>query len=242
MTTAAARHRSYAPPSAARPQLAETSYARGRREWDSRMGSAVIQAKNWRYSSLALTMLLLVSIAGNVYLGKQPKAVPHVVQVDQIGAATYRGPAEALAAGFTPSEPLIRYQVRRFIELTRTVSSDNVLLRKNWFEVYKMLKEGSKGHTFATAWVKEHDPWLRAQTETTSTEILSAVPLSTSSWQIDWRESTWNRHGQPTGKPVVWRAMLQVSVRAPETKQQMVDNPLGVFVDEFYWDQIQVVR
>jgi type IV secretory pathway TrbF-like protein len=36
--------------------------------------------------------------------------------------------------------------------------------------------------------------------------------------------------------------MLQVVLHAPETAQQLVDNPLGVFIDEFHWDQIQTVR
>jgi type IV secretion system protein VirB5 len=166
--------------------------------------------------------------------------VPHIIQVDGLGAATYRGPAEALAAGFTPSEPLIRYQLRRFIEMTRTLSSDNVLLRQNWVEAFKMLTPS--GSTLMTEWVKEYNPFERAQTETSSTEILSAVPLSASSWQIDWRESSWNRNGQSTGKPVIWRAMVRVVLRVPETTQQMADNPLGVFVDEFHWDQIQAVR
>lgn len=240
MTTATARHRSYAPPSAARPQLAEGPYTQGQREWDARMGSAIIQARSWRLHSFAVTGLLLASLAGNVYLGKQPKAIPHIIQVDGLGAATYRGPAEAMAASFTASEPIVRYQLRRFIEVSRTVSSDNVLLRKNWVEAYKMLT--ISGNVLMTEWVKEHNPFERAQTETTSLEILSSVPLSASSWQIDWRESTWNRSGQTTGKPVIWRAMLRIVVRAPETTQQMVDNPLGVFVDEFHWDQIQVTR
>ncbi|MEO8185625.1 MAG: type IV secretion system protein [Deltaproteobacteria bacterium] len=64
-------------------------------------------------------------------------------------------------------------------------------------------------------------------------ESLSAVPLSASSWQIDWRESSWNRSGQTTGKPVIWRAMLRIVVRAPETTQQMVDNPLGFSLTNF---------
>jgi type IV secretory pathway TrbF-like protein len=242
MTTVAARSRNFAPPGSSRSELALSPYTQARKEWDARMGSAVIQAKNWRLLSFAVTGLLFASLAGNVYLGKQPKAVPHIVDVDALGAPTYRGPAEALTAHFTPSEPLIRYQVRRFIELTRTVSSDNVLLRKYWVDVYKMLTTG--GSTLLTDWVHEHEhnPFERAPKETNSIEILSAVPLSASSWQVDWRETTWTRNGQPSGKPIVWRALLQVVLHAPETAQQIVDNPLGVFIDEFHWDQIQTVR
>ena len=44
------------------------------------------------------------------------------------------------------------------------------------------------------------------------------------------------------GKPVIWRAMLKVVLHPPETSQQMLDNPLGLFIDEFHWDRVQQVK
>ncbi len=237
MTTSAARHRNYGAPTTGRT---ETPYTKARREWDARLGSSVIQARNWRLNSLVLATLLGGSLLGNVYLGRQPKAVPHVIEVDSLGEATYRGPAGQVAENFTPNEALVRYQLRRFIELTRTVSSDNVLLRKNWLDAYKQLT--LTGNTLMTEWVKVNNPFDRALTETTAIEILSAVPLSTESWQIDWRENTWDKRGQLMGKPVIWRAMLKVVLHPPETSQQMLDNPLGLFIDEFHWDRVQQVK
>jgi type IV secretory pathway TrbF-like protein len=62
-----------------------------------------------------------------------------------------------------------------------------------------------------TEWVGGNDPFKRAQKETTAVEILSAVPLSTESWQIDWKETTWDKADQAVGKPFIWRAMLKSS-------------------------------
>jgi type IV secretory pathway TrbF-like protein len=239
MTPATARHRNYSPPGAA-GNAPETPYTRARREWDARMGSAVVQAKNWRLNSMVLAGLLSGSLAGNVYLGRQPKAVPHIIEIDGLGAATYRGPAGVAAAEFVPSEGLVRYQLRRFVELTRTVSADGVVLRKNWFDAYKMLT--TTGSALMTEWVRVNNPFERSQTETAAVEILSAVPLSAESWQIDWRESAWDREGGALGKPVVWRVMIRVVLQPPETMQQMIDNPLGLFVDEFHWDRIETVN
>ena len=36
----------------------ESPYFNGRKEWDRRMGLAVVQAKNWRINSLVLAALL----------------------------------------------------------------------------------------------------------------------------------------------------------------------------------------
>jgi type IV secretory pathway TrbF-like protein len=240
VSTATAQHRYYGAPSTHPAGLAETPHVRARREWDARLGTAVVQARSWRVNSMVLASLLGVSLLGNVFLGMQPKVVPHIIEVDALGEATYRGPVGSGGAAFKPDEPLVRYQLRRWIELTRTVSSDNVLLRKNWIDAYKMLT--LKGNTLMTAWVVENDPFKRAQKETTAVEILSAVPLSAESWQIDWRETTWDKSGQTIGSPVIWRALLKVVVQTPKTRQMMIDNPLGLFVDELHWDRIQAAR
>lgn len=240
MTTTTARHRDYGSPSTHPARLVETPHVRARREWDARLGTAVVQARSWRVNSMVLAALLGASLLGNVYLGAQPKEVPHIIEVDALGEAIYRGPVGQSDASFTPNETLVRYQLRRFIELTRTVSSDNVLLRKNWLDAYKMLT--LTGNARMTDWVVENDPFKRARKETTAVEILSAVPLSAESWQIDWKETAWDKSGQMLGKPFVWRAMLRIVLQTPTSRQMMIDNPLGLFVDEFHWDRIQAAR
>jgi type IV secretion system protein VirB5 len=201
------------------------------------MGTAVVQGKNWRLGLFVVSGLTCVSVLGNIYLASAPKSVPYVIEVDSLGAATSRGPA---AAAVTPTEQVVRYQLRRFIELTRTVSPDNVLLRRNWMDAYKMLT--TTGGALMTDWYKAHDPFKRAETEIASVDIVSAVPLSASSWQIDWRETTWDRRGQQLDRPVVWRALLHTVQHAPTTPQQMNDNPFGLFINEFHWDRVQSVN
>jgi type IV secretory pathway TrbF-like protein len=240
MIHATAHHRNYGSPSAHPARLVETPHVRARKEWDARLGTAVVQARSWRVNSMVLGLLLGASLLGNVYLGAQPKVVPHVIEVDALGEATYRGPVGESTANFTPNETLVRYQLRRFIEFTRTVSSDNVLLRKNWLDAYKMLT--LTGNTLMTDWVGANDPFKRAQKETTAVEILSAVPLSAESWQIDWKETAWDKSGQVLGKPFIWRAMLKIVLQTPKSRQMMIDNPLGLFVDEFHWDRIQAAK
>jgi type IV secretion system protein VirB5 len=173
-------------------------------------------------------------------LGQQPKVVPHIIEVDGLGEAHYRGATGVSGSEFTPGEALIRSQLRRFIDLSRTISSDPVLLRKNWIEAYRMLSVA--GNTRMTEWVRVNNPFDRAQTATTGIEVLSAVPVSAESWQIDWKETTWDRQGEVLGKPVVWRAMLKVVIDPPATREQMLANPLGLFVDEFHWDRVQAVK
>lgn len=68
----------------------ETRYRKARQEWDRRMGSAVVHARNWRLATLASLGLVLVALIGTIYLDAQPKLVP---LGGRIGAS--RGPGWA---------------------------------------------------------------------------------------------------------------------------------------------------
>ena len=70
----------------------DTPYMRARQEWDTRMGSAIVHARNWRLATFVSLGATTFALGGMIYLGRLPKAVPHVIEVDRLGAATYRGP------------------------------------------------------------------------------------------------------------------------------------------------------
>lgn len=232
MSIVSPRHREYAK-GGNRP---ESPYFRAKREWDARLGTARVQAHSWRVHAMALAGLLGASMLANVYLGRQPKLVPHVIEVDALGEARYRGPVGDSSAEYHPPEPVVRFQLRRWVELTRTVSTDTALLRKNWTDAYSLFTEPARARMDELGEGKK--AFTRAQTETTSVEIVSAVPLTTDSWQIDWRETTRDLHGQQLGKPQLWRVLIKVLYAPPKTRAQMAQNPLGLYVDEFHWDRM----
>jgi type IV secretory pathway TrbF-like protein len=216
---------------------ADTPYMRARQEWDARMGSVVVQAKNWRQATFASLGLVLVALVGAVYLGAQPKVIPHVIEVDQLGNAVYRGPVGQTAAHYSPSEATLRYHLRRFIDDTRTISGDPVVLKRNWLDAYAMVTRN--GGNMLTAFVQkpENEPFRRSQEERVSVEVFSLVAVSADTWQIDWKEKRWDKNGNAMGD-VVWRGMLRVVIQVPKSEEAMVRNPIGIYVDEFHWDKV----
>jgi len=214
----------------------DTPYLRARQEWDLRMGSAVVQAKNWRLATFASLGAVLLSTGGMIYLGSLPKAVPHIIEVDRLGAATYHGPVGQ--SDYVPTEAVITYHLRRFIEDTREISSDLAVLKKNWLDAYLLLTP--RGGNMLSAFVQkpENDPFRRAQEERVTIEILSVVRAAGDTWQIDWRESSWDKGGSPLGEPIIWRAMLRTVVATPKTTEAMQKNPIGLYIDELHWDKV----
>ena len=200
------------------------------------MGSAVIQARNWRLAAFGAIGLDVLSCAGMIYLGAQPKAVPHIIQVDRLGAASYHGP---IGQGeYAPSDTVVTYHLRRFIEETREISSDIAVLKQNWLDAYTLVTP--RGGNMLSAFVQkpENDPFRRAQDERVTVEVLSAVRVSGDTWQVDWRETSWDKGGNPASRPIVWRAMLRTIVLAPKTPEAMSKNPIGLYIDELHWDRV----
>ena len=217
---------------------AETPYMRARQEWDTRIGSAVVAAKNWRLASFACLGLVFLSIGGMIYLGAKPKAVPHIIQIDSIGAPTYLGPVGQTAREYVPSEATTKYHLRRFLEDTRTLSWDSAVLKKNWLDAYSLVTP--RGANMLSAYVSkpENDPFKRAAKERVTIEVIAMVRVSADTWQVDWRESAWDKSGAPI-EAQVWRGMFRVLLETPKTEEVMAKNPIGLYVDEFHWDKVQ---
>ena len=97
----------------------ETPYQRAAQVWDDRIGSARVQAKNWRlmaFGSLALSMGLA---GGLVWQSTHGTIVPWVVQVDKLGQAQAVAPA---AADYTPSDPQIAWYLAHFVQMVRVAA------------------------------------------------------------------------------------------------------------------------
>src|SRR5260370_14865082 len=151
----------------------DTPYRRARQEWDARMGAAVVQAKNWRLATFVSLGALTLALLGMIYLGRLPKAVPHIIEVDRLGAASYRGPVGETS--YTPSDGVITYHLRRFIADTREISSDLGVLKRHW--LYADTLVTPRGGNMLSAFFQnpQNAPFPRAQEQHATVECLSAA-------------------------------------------------------------------
>ena len=56
---------------------------------------------------------------------------------------------------------------------------------------------------------KDSSPFVRSAKMTVHTDISSVLPISATSWQVDWQETTRDRDGSLIGKPVHMRATVE---------------------------------
>src|ERR1700760_3819080 len=90
-----------------------TPYQRAGQLWDERIGSARVQARNWRLIAFG-TLGISSGMAGAlVWQSLQSRVVPYVVAVDRLGEARAISEADA---GYHPTDPQIEWHLAHFIE------------------------------------------------------------------------------------------------------------------------------
>jgi type IV secretion system protein VirB5 len=209
---------------------AETPYQRAAQVWDDRIGSARVQARNWRLMALGGLVLSGGLSAGLLWQSMQSRIVPYVVAVDRLGEPRAIAPADR---SYRPSDPQIAWFLARFITNVRSVSLDPVLMRQNWLSAYDFVT--ARGARFLSAYAREADPFAEVGSRTVSVQVTSVVRASDRSFEVKWAETAYER-GDPAGTSH-WTAILSVVQRPPATVETLRKNPLGLYVDAIDWSE-----
>jgi type IV secretory pathway TrbF-like protein len=213
-----------------RTPMPETPYQRAGQLWDERIGSARVQAKNWRLMAFGSLALATGLGGGLVWQSMQSRVTPYVVEVDRLGEA--RAVTEAEAA-FHPTDPQIAWHLAKFIENVRGVSLDPVLMRADWLSAYDFATQ--RGSQFLGDYARTADPFARIGERTVSVQVTSVVRASDKSFQVKWTETAFERGAQAGTSH--WTAILTVQVKAPATADTLRKNPLGLYIDAIDWSR-----
>lgn len=208
----------------------ETPYQRAAQVWDERLGSARVQARNWRLMAFGSLILSGMLTGGLLWQGSQSRVTPYVVEVDRFGAVQAIGPAE------TPYQPIdaqIAYHLARFIRNVRGLSIDPVVVRRAWLEAYDYVTD--RGAQQLNTYAAANDPFTSVGERSVSVEVTSVVRASPESFQIKWTEETW-RQGARVGVER-WTGILTMVTRPPRDAATLRKNPLGIYVHGLDWSR-----
>jgi type IV secretory pathway TrbF-like protein len=209
---------------------AETPYQRAGQVWDERIGSARVQAKNWRLAFFC-TLALSGGLAGGlVWQSARGTITPWVVQVDKLGQAQAIAPA---TADYQPTDPQIAWHLARFIQEVRGIPADPVVLRQNWLDAYNYVTD--KGALALNDYARTNDPFSKVGKAQVSVDVASVIRASDNSFRVEWIE----RHyvDDALASTERWSAILTIVLQTPIDADRLKKNPLGVYVHALNWSK-----
>jgi type IV secretion system protein VirB5 len=208
----------------------ETPYQRAAQVWDDRIGSARVQAKNWRlmaFGSLALSAGLSVAL---VWQSLSGSVVPWVVQVDKLGAAQAIAPA---TADYRPTDPQIAFHLARFVEEVRSIPADAIIVRQNWLRAYDFTTQA--GALALNDYARANDPFTKVGKTQIAVDVSSVIRASPDSFRVAWVQRTYQDGSLASTER--WTAILTVVVQVPRDAEKLRANPLGIYVTAINWSK-----
>lgn len=226
-----------APPATYKPEAPPmTPFLRARQEWDDRIGTTVVQAKNWRVAFFmsSATALLLFSLLA--YQSTQRRIIPVIVGLDrERGEAVFMGRTSTQM--YQPQLQEIKFFLTHFITLVRAVPSDPVLIKQNWLNAYQFLRPKAANALNDIANKDPKSPLKRIGEETLTLQALSVTQVAGgTSYQVRWEENAYNSHGMAT-EHYIMNGVFTIEVNLPDDEKVLAVNPLGIFITNFQWNR-----
>jgi type IV secretion system protein VirB5 len=207
-----------------------TPYQKAAQVWDERIGSARVQAKNWRLIAFGSLILSAGLATGLVWQSTQGSITPWVIEVDRLGQTQAVGPANPL---YQPTDPQIAFHLARFIENVRGLSADAIVLRQDWLRAYDFTTD--RGAAALNDYARVNDPFAKLGKLQIAVEISSVIRASPESFRVAWIERRYD-NGQLTATER-WTAILTIVTETPRNAERLRKNPLGIYVNAINWSK-----
>jgi type IV secretion system protein VirB5 len=208
----------------------ETPYQRAAQIWDDRIGSARVQARNWRLMAFGSLTLSMGLAGGLVWQSTHGSIVPWVVEVNKLGQAQAIAPA---TADYRPSDPELTWYLAHFVELVRALPADPIIVRQNWLAAYDFTTPS--GAQALNDYARTNDPFAKLGKEQIAVDVSSVIRASPDSFRIAWIE---HRYQDGTlADTTRWTAILTVAIQPPTDADRLRKNPLGIYVTAINWSK-----
>lgn len=208
----------------------ETPYQKAAQVWDERIGSARVQARNWRFMAFGSLILSAGFAAALVWQSTRGTVVPWVVQVDKLGQAQT---VAAATADYRPTDPQVAWHLARFIEQVRSIPADPIIVRQNWLRAYDWTTD--RGATALNDYARSNDPFTKVGKQQVAVEVSSVIRASPDSFRVAWIERRYENGQLSTTER--WTAILTIVIQPPRDAERLKANPLGIYVNAISWSR-----
>ena len=184
---------------------------------------------------LALVVLIFIiavlSIGISFFLTKRTQVIPAIVTMNDFGQAQYVGEVSRKNfQNFNIPEVAMTYQVKDFINIYKSLSSDKEVVKRNIEKAYHLLTAVSASK-YSTL-LREDNPYKDFGDYTREVEFeTEPLKISKDTYQVDYRLITRTLTGVII-KDIRQRAVITIKALNP-TEEDIQDNPLGIYITDF---------
>ncbi len=208
--------------------LASDPFLAGRTEAAERYGYLSKNAAQWRRISTALLALCIACVGAVIVMSGRVTVVPYIVQVDAHG---YEIAIEPVAPSRVDARLMIAH-VGRYVWSLKTVFADPEAQLHLMNFVYSTTPTNTAAEKKYKEYFEVNNPILIAETETVQVTVNSVLSMSAETWQAEWTEDRFTLGGDRI-ETKHYRGIFTTAVVTPSTMQEILLNPLGIFVVDF---------
>ena len=205
----------------------------GRTEAAERYGYLSRNAAQWRRISLALLLCCLACVGVVIVIAGRVTVVPYLVQVDAHG---YEIAVEPVAPSRVDSRLVIAH-IGRYIWSMKTVFADPEAQLHLMNFVYSTTPVDTPASKKYQDFYHNNNPIQIGNSETVHAAVNSVLSLSPETWQAEWTEERFSVGGDKIGTKH-YRGIFTVAVVTPRAMQEVLMNPLGIFVTDFNYSEV----
>jgi type IV secretion system protein VirB5 len=213
--------------------LASDPFLAGRTEAAERYGYLSKNAAQWRRISAVLILCCAACVLAVIMMAGQVTVVPYIVQVDEHG---YEIAVEPAAPSRVDSRLMIAH-VGRYVWSLKTVFNDPEAQLHLMNFIYNSTPVNTAAEKKYQEYFNGNNPVVIGETETVSVAVNSVLSMSESTWQAEWTEERYTLGGGKVSEKR-YRGIFATAVVTPGTMQEILLNPLGIFVTDFNFSEI----
>ena len=203
-----------------------TSYQQALRVWVGLRDSARVQATNWRLAALGSTGLSALLALTLAIAAGRASVTPYIIEVDRLHDAR-----AVHAAPGAPSDAQIAYLLARFVSNIRSLSVDPIVVRSNWLDALDYVTD--RGAQTLNDYARDADPFTKIGVRAITVEVIYVVRASSDSFEIRWREQTYQ--DGTIVKTETFTSVATIILSFRPTDESMSKNPLGLYIRALNW-------
>lgn len=221
----------------AAPASDEPVFLAARHEFEHAWTNLARAKANWQRAFFGQLVVTAVLAGTCVWLVLSARVIPWIVEVDRFGRAKAFGPAEQLRA---PDERVVRSQIADFVRDVRTVYPTDVAEKDVVSRAYAFVDPAAA--TFLNQWFGDtaNNPRTIARDRVRTVEITGLLRVPASSvYRVSWVETDWPiAAGGGAPSSAAWEAYLGTRLATPRSLDDVIANPLGVYVTSISWSKV----